>query len=643
MAVIKIKRGTTDPTAANVTNIGELAANTSTPKLFIKTATDSSTTPVWIGAQIESSPGDWTSATKLATQSAVNTTFMPKAGGTFTGVVNLGQGSTAPGELRLLEDTDDGSNYTAFRGSARTANITYLMPTSDPTNGQVLSAGTVSSNTSQLSWADTGTATTATNLAGGAAGSLPYQSAAATTTFLADPNSDGAILTYNNSTEAPAWSAGTGTGSPVRATSPTLTTPVLGTPSSGTLTNCTGLPVTGITASTSSALGVGTIELGHATDTTIARSSAGVVTIEGVNIVTTSSTDTLTNKTLTSPAITTSITTGSTTLGVFDATATTVNAFGAATTLNLGEDGSGTATTNLNVSNSGTKTVNIATGTGGNRTVNIGTGSSGTTTRAVNILNTAAGTNTVSLPLGSSLNYDASALPTTGYVRLAYGLDTGTDPTESTYTVSIGTNATGDGAVNVNIGTSSLGTTTVNNDLVVSGNFTVNGTTTNINTTNLVVEDKNIVIADVATPTDVTADGAGITVKGTADKTLNWVDATDAWTSSEHFNLLSGKAYYINGTSVLNNNTLGSGVTTSSLTTVGALSSGSIASGFTAINVANLINLASLDIDGGTVTTTIVGTDLLIVDDGANGTNRHVTVDNLFGTNSTATFDGGTY
>jgi len=35
----------------------------------------------------------------------------------------------------------------------------------------------------------------------------------------------------------------TGTGSAVRATSPTLITPALGTPASGTLTNCTGLPV----------------------------------------------------------------------------------------------------------------------------------------------------------------------------------------------------------------------------------------------------------------------------------------------------------------------------------------------------------------------------------------------------------------
>jgi hypothetical protein len=82
-------------------------------------------------------------------------------------------------------------------------------------------------------------------------------------------------------------------------TSPVLTTPTLGTPSSGTLTNCTELPVSSITASTSSALGVGSVELGHATDTTLSRSSAGVLAVEGVAVPTVSSTNTLTNKTVT--------------------------------------------------------------------------------------------------------------------------------------------------------------------------------------------------------------------------------------------------------------------------------------------------------------------------------------------------------
>jgi len=70
----------------------------------------------------------------------------------------------------------------------------------------------------------------------------------------------------------------------------------LGTPSSGTLTNATGLPVSGITASTSTALGVGSVELGHATDTTLSRSSGGVLAVEGVAVPTISSTHTLTNK-----------------------------------------------------------------------------------------------------------------------------------------------------------------------------------------------------------------------------------------------------------------------------------------------------------------------------------------------------------
>ena len=115
------------------------------------------------------------------------------------------------------------------------------------------------------------------------------------------------------------------------------------------------------------------------------------------------------------------------------------------------------------------------------------------------------------------------------------------------------------------------GTATAVN-LTISGDLTVNGTTTNINSTSLVVEDKNVVLGDVATPTDTTADGGGITLKGATDKTFNWVDATDSWTSSEHINLASGKTLKIDGTNVF-----GTGVATF----LGTPSSANLASAMT--------------------------------------------------------------
>lgn len=111
-------------------------------------------------------------------------------------------------------------------------------------------------------------------------------------------------------------------------------------------------------------------------------------------------------------------------------------------------------------------------------------------------------------------------------------------------------------------------------DLTVTGDLTVQGNTTTLNTSTLIVEDKNIVLANVASPDDTTADGAGISVLGTTTKTFNWVDATDAWTSSEHLNLVTGKAFYIAGTQVLSGSALGSGVTASSLTSVGTIATG---------------------------------------------------------------------
>ncbi|HBA86017.1 MAG TPA: hypothetical protein DCZ95_18180 [Verrucomicrobia bacterium] len=68
------------------------------------------------------------------------------------------------------------------------------------------------------------------------------------------------------------------------AGAPVINGGALGTPSSGTLTNATGLPLSGLVDSTSTAIGVGSVNVGHASDTTLARASAGVLTVEGVTL-----------------------------------------------------------------------------------------------------------------------------------------------------------------------------------------------------------------------------------------------------------------------------------------------------------------------------------------------------------------------
>ena len=98
-------------------------------------------------------------------------------------------------------------------------------------------------------------------------------------------------------------------------------------------------------------------------------------------------------------------------------------------------------------------------------------------------------------------------------------------------------------------------------DLVVNGNLTVEGTTTTLNTSIFTVEDKNIIIANVTSPTNSTADGAGITIKGTTDKSIAYSNASNWLDISETLNLASGKALYINGTKVIDGNSLGSAIT----------------------------------------------------------------------------------
>ena len=173
-------------------------------------------------------------------------------------------------------------------------------------------------------------------------------------------------------------------------------------------------------------------------------------------------------------------------------------------------------------------------------------------------------------------------------------------------------------------------------NLTLTGNLTVQGSTTTVESTTLTVADKNIVVGQ-GSANDAAADGSGITVdSGDGDKTWQWVDATDSWTSSEHIDLANGKVLKHNTATILSETTLGSSVVNSSLTSVGTIATGTwqgTAINDTyigTINNADKVALSSLDIDGGTdINAAITDADLFICDDGGAGTNRKVAASRL--------------
>jgi len=151
--------------------------------------------------------------------------------------------------------------------------------------------------------------------------------------------------------------------------------------------------------------------------------------------------------------------------------------------------------------------------------------------------------------------------------------------------------------------------------LVIKGNLQVDGTQTTVNSTTMDVADKNVGIASGAA-NDAAADGAGITVySGQGNKTFNWVDATDSWTSSENFDLASGKVFKINTTSVLSNDTLGSGVVNSRLTSVDTLNHLKVA-GITTLTGSIITGVTTItQLQVGTTGQTLVGITTILDED----------------------------
>jgi hypothetical protein len=166
--------------------------------------------------------------------------------------------------------------------------------------------------------------------------------------------------------------------------------------------------------------------------------------------------------------------------------------------------------------------------------------------------------------------------------------------------------------------------------LTVSGDLTVNGTTTTINSTTVTVDDKNIELGSVASPTDVTADGGGITLKGATDKTFNWVSSTAAWTSSEDFNLATGKVYEIAGTTVLSaSQVLGKSMPsgsvvgtadTQTLTNKTIAAGSNTISGLTNSNLSGTAGITNANLANYTISGVALGSNLSTLTMGVSGT-----------------------
>jgi hypothetical protein len=132
----------------------------------------------------------------------------------------------------------------------------------------------------------------------------------------------------------------------------------------------------------------------------------------------------------------------------------------------------------------------------------------------------------------------------------------------------------------------------VNGDTRISGNLYVLGATTNVESVNLQINDKNIQLGfGQISPNDSAVEGGGITLMGATDHTITWTSAHNmAWEFSENVNLSSNtSSYKINGDSVINANSLGNIITS--------------APGLTSIGVLDYLTVTNVTITGNTIST----------------------------------------
>ena len=256
-----------------------------------------------------------------------------------------------------------------------------------------------------------------------------------------------------------------------------------------------------------------------------------------------------------------------------------------------GDDGSGNATSIEAVAGAGAyTTLSTAQTISGNKTftgtVSLGRATlQGITTDVINEVNNlfytdARARSAVSVTAGTGLSYNSStgvfalgSIPNTSLANQGVTFTNGT----TAFANNLGETVTIQGTNNeVEVGSSSASRTltvglpndvTISNDLTVNGDLVVNGTTTTLSTSEVAVEDKNIVLGNTGTPTDTTADGGGITLKGASDYEIKWVNSTNSWTFNQNINVTTGGlsisgVQVINGSRVMSNTAItGSGNT----------------------------------------------------------------------------------
>jgi hypothetical protein len=158
-------------------------------------------------------------------------------------------------------------------------------------------------------------------------------------------------------------------------------------------------------------------------------------------------------------------------------------------------------------------------------------------TLGVTGVTTLTGAATLSSTLGVT-----GATTLTGAATLSSTLAvTGAATLSSTLTVTGASTFSGDikgGTIKAADGTAAITIANSTGAVSFAGDLTVNGTTSTINSTTLQIDDKNIDLAHSPSGSegnDAAVDGGGITLKSSdSDKTISWVNATDAWTFNQH-------------------------------------------------------------------------------------------------------------